>query len=231
MEEDTKHLQNLQSLDIKYLKSEKESLIKSNYAYSEQISHMEIEISDLKACLQASQNENLMLNNKVTRLHEDLVKNRQKSKESSKVEHESTEISKITAKNDEDLEDLCEEVNELRDENQYYKGEFIPKMENQLDNARMLIKELEQELAVLYQENEELKSSLADVQQASHSFRNTERKGSLKHVSEQTSKSNGIKGNLKIAKPKCKISNYVPSIKRIDKTTGLVECTTSISKR
>jgi regulator of replication initiation timing len=219
MEEDTKHLHSLQSLDIKYLKSEKESLIKRTYVYSEQISQMEVEISDLKAMLQASQNENSLLNSKLSKIQEDLLKSKQKSKESIRADHESTEISKNTGKNDESIEDLYEEVNELREENQYFKGEYIPKLENQLENARLLINELEIEVECLNKENDLLKNNLVEKQTVNESFRSAHRRESIKKNEESNFKTQQAKSAQKVAKPKQKKPNYVPSIKRIEKNT------------
>lgn len=234
MEEVSKRLQNIQSLDIQYLKSEKESLIKSNYAYSDLISRMEIEISDLKAMLKASQNENLQLNSKISKLQEECERYRAKSSDQQKLELETTKNTTkkdIKEDNDEDIQDLYEEVNELREENQYFKGEYIPKLENQLENARLLINELENEVECMNKEIEMMKNSFYEDQNLSKSQKNLIQESRVKEQREL----GPIKGKvqekvLKNEKQK-KIHNYVPSIKRFEKPTRANEYTIQVSKR
>lgn len=227
MEEDHKASQMFKNLDIEYLKSEKNSLIKSNHAYSETIGKMELEISDLKAMIQALENENQSLACKLSKYQEN----------SSDVTVDAIETIKIlklqiTALNEEKLkseknlkeianssetDDLIEEVNELRDELKYLKAEYIPKLENQLENSRFLIIELENEIKSLNDENESFKKHEKSnfATNANHFVSDFQRREFL----QPTSPTEYLKEE-KFYKPqqtKMKVSSYMPSIKRIEK--------------
>lgn len=234
MEEVSKHLQNIQSLDIQYLKSEKESLIKSNYAYSDSISRMEIEISDLKAMLKASQNENLQLNSKISILQEECERYRAKSSDQQKLELETTKNSTkkdIKEDNDEEIQDLYEEVNELREENQYFKGQYIPKLENQLENARLLISELENEVECMNKEIEMMKQSFVETQNLNKSQKSLIQENKVKEQREFGLIKGKIQEKVLKSDKQKKNPNYVPSIKRFEKPTRAAEYTIQVSKR
>lgn len=234
MEESTKHLQNMHNLDIQYLKSEKESLIKSNYAYSDLVSRMEIEISDLKAMLKATQNENLLLNTKIMRLQQDSDKFKQSSTDAPNIDLETTKNTlkkNLKEENDEDIQDLYEEVNELREENQYFKGQYIPKLENQLENARLLINELENELDCMNRENELMKKSFYEDQSLNESHRSVNCEDSVKEKRDLGAGKGKILEKVVKNGKQQRGANYVPSIKRFDRPTKPVEYTIQISKR
>ena len=119
--------------------------------------------------------------------------------------------------NSSETDDLIEEVNELRDELKYLKAEYIPKLENQLENSRFLIIELENEIKSLNDENESFKKHEKSnfATNANHFVSDFQRREFL----QPTSPTEYLKEE-KFYKPqqtKMKISSYMPSIKRIEK--------------
>lgn len=232
MKEDYKKLQ---SLDLEHLKIERQSLIKCNYAYAETIGRMEIEISDLKAMLQALEYENKSLNFKLTS-QESNKKEFIETIDELKKQLENQKTSENEYKNPEadlETEDLKEEVSELREEILYLKGQYIPKLEIQLENARMLINELESELSILTKENEDCKSQIANnlyiKNPIMQKFSNLTQKKDflLPESSTQYLKEHKV---FKMEKSKSKTPGYVPSIKRIEKNSKIPEYVLNLSK-
>ncbi|OMJ83605.1 hypothetical protein SteCoe_15459 [Stentor coeruleus] len=233
------NFQRFQNLDIQYLKSERESLIKSNYAYSEKIGIMEIEISDLKAMLQALQNENKALSFRLLKTQEaQNTNNKQEAlekvtKELEKLkELQASETSAKKAERSDEVEDLTEEVTELKEELRYLKGEYIPKLENQLENARLLIIELESEITHL---NNEKERNITES-----SFAGNGRKNSVgsaasgrKEFLQPYSEGEYLKEEKPYSgqKPRARPQNYMPSIKRFDKNNKTPEFKIQISKQ
>ena len=235
MEDDLKKTQNLRNLDIQHLKNEKESLIKSNYLYSERIGMMEIEISDLKAMLQAVQNENQTLTLKFSKMQDSLQSENQihslkRQIEQITQEKLKSETSLKQSIQGSEFEDLTEELSELKDELLYLKGEYIPKLEHQVKNAKLLIAELESEITELSAQNENYQTLIEQnipTHFATPPFTPTEQKREFLQPSSPTEylKEENVFRSLK---PKPRLAAYVPSIRRMEKKTP--EFTIQLSK-
>lgn len=236
MEEESRKIQNIRNLDIQYLKNEKESLIKSNHGYSEQIGRMELEISDLKAMLKAAQNENKALISALSKSQNPDSQSIQSLKRQiDQITQEKLKSEKNLKENfqNSEFDDLTEEVTELREELLYLKGEFIPKLEHQVKNSKLLISELEAEVSELVRQNESYQSLIEE----SMISKGNKLDGSVVHEAKRDFlqpispteylKEENIYRSLK-AKPK--LAQYVPSTRRMDKSSKTPEVTLSLSK-